>query len=337
MVFCIGTVSQYWLGGETTTTSPAFDGLMSQLLVVWAIAIAIVTAFLVYPMGSATRRRFQARYWRFFGLSARLGVCMGVFVFLIYVYQSGLRTYLATVVAPVDALDVKIATAQLVLSVEYPGGIKPDQFVQIYEEQEIGTPILPVPSNRSVRLLFTSYDTTRTITIPGLRVQFGLRPGQTSAEAFTATAITPDNQLGHFVYSSNKDGQRSSKIVAFIEVVPHTEFDRWMTVQRQPATPTNPSQMGKLLYAKKGCMACHTTTGGASVGPSWRGLFGRERVFTDGTTAIADNSYLRKSIFSPSEKIVEGFINQMPPYVNKISDDEADAIIEYIKTLRETP
>jgi cytochrome c oxidase subunit II len=337
MVFCLGAIAQYWLGGESTTASPAFDDLMSQLLVVWAVAIAVVVAFLMNTKGRATGRRTQAKYRRFYWPAVRFGAIMAVFVFLIYVFQSGLKTYLTTVVAPVDALDVKITAAQLDLSAEYPGGVKPDQFVQVSELKNMRAPILQVPTNRPVRLLFTSDDAARMIAIPALRVQFGLMPSKTSTGAFTATVPTPQNELGHFVYSTNIDGQRRSQIIAFIKVVPQTEFDRWMTVQSQPAAPTNPIQLGKLLYAKKGCMACHTTTGGASVGPSWKGLFGIERVFTDGTTAVADDSYLRESIFSPGKKVVEGYINQMPPYAGKISDDETDAIIKYIKSLRNTP
>ena len=84
----------------------------------------------------------------------------------------------------------------------------------------------------------------------------------------------------------------------------------------------------------KGCVACHSIDGANGVGPTWKGLFAKNRVFTDGTSAKADENYIKESILYPAEKMVEGYGPVMPSYKGLLDDTEITAIIEYIKTLK---
>ncbi len=52
-----------------------------------------------------------------------------------------------------------------------------------------------------------------------------------------------------------------------------------------------------------GCMGCHNTDGSESVGPTWRGLWGSNRTFVDGTTRVADENYLTQSIRAPQSQV----------------------------------
>jgi cytochrome c oxidase subunit 2 len=81
----------------------------------------------------------------------------------------------------------------------------------------------------------------------------------------------------------------------------------------------------------KGCIACHSIDGTKLLGPSWQGLFGKTQTLASGQTLEVDEAYLRESIFQPTAKIVAGFPPIMPPPV--LSEQEAQAIIDYIKTL----
>jgi cytochrome c oxidase subunit IV/mono/diheme cytochrome c family protein len=104
----------------------------------------------------------------------------------------------------------------------------------------------------------------------------------------------------------------------------------------QPASPTepiDPVERGRQLWQSKGCYGCHTITGEQAFGPTWKGLYGSLRELTDGTTVIADDEYLRESIVNPAAKVVKGF-SPMPP-MGQFSDEEIQAIIEYIKSLSE--
>ncbi|MEX2347118.1 MAG: DUF6797 domain-containing protein [Balneolaceae bacterium] len=99
----------------------------------------------------------------------------------------------------------------------------------------------------------------------------------------------------------------------------------------EPATV----ERGRELFQRTGCMGCHTTDGseGTGVGPTMRGLFGSERQFRDGSTAIADEEYIRQALVNPGEQILEGYDEGMPSFLGILPDDEIDSIILFIKSL----
>ena len=73
------------------------------------------------------------------------------------------------------------------------------------------------------------------------------------------------------------------------------------------------------------------------MGPSLAGVFGSERSFTDGTTAVADETYLRQSILAPQSKIVAGYQPIMPTFQGQIDEEGLLALIQYIKSLDSEP
>ncbi len=106
-----------------------------------------------------------------------------------------------------------------------------------------------------------------------------------------------------------------------------------------PPAPEDPLiAKGQELYRNLGCVGCHTIDGSRSTGPSFKGLFGHEVevALPDGTTVqvVADEAYLKEAILQPAAKIVKGFSNIMPSFVGRASDEEIQALIEYIKSLR---
>lgn len=90
------------------------------------------------------------------------------------------------------------------------------------------------------------------------------------------------------------------------------------------------AERGERLYTANACQTCHSLDGTRLVGPSFAGLFGSERQFDDGSTAVADEEYLINSIANPSDEIVESYNNVMPSY-NYLSDGELQSLVEYIK------
>jgi cbb3-type cytochrome oxidase cytochrome c subunit len=102
----------------------------------------------------------------------------------------------------------------------------------------------------------------------------------------------------------------------------------------KPAELSPLAQKGMELYRQLGCVGCHTVDGTVSAGPTWLGLFGSERTFTDDTSAIADEAYLEEAIRDPAAKILQDFPNIMPPYP-QLSEEEIEALVEYIKSLAE--
>lgn len=104
-------------------------------------------------------------------------------------------------------------------------------------------------------------------------------------------------------------------------------------VEEKPAS----AEQGKELYQQLGCMGCHTTDGKTDgmLGPTLKGLFGSEQHFEDGSSAIADEDYIRESLLEPEAKIVEGYEGEMPSFLGILSDREVESMILYIKALSE--
>ena len=71
------------------------------------------------------------------------------------------------------------------------------------------------------------------------------------------------------------------------------------------------------------------------MGPSWKGLYGHEVLLSDGSTAIADDPYIRESIADPNARVVEGFPPSVMPgnFGSTLSDSDIEAITAYIKEL----
>jgi len=97
-----------------------------------------------------------------------------------------------------------------------------------------------------------------------------------------------------------------------------------------------PVSNGATLAQEQGCLGCHSTDGRELIGPTWKGLFGKEEKLDDGTTVTVDDAYLRESILDPNAKIVATFVDNLMPsnFQDRLSDQQIEAIIEYIKTVR---
>jgi cytochrome c oxidase subunit 2 len=95
-----------------------------------------------------------------------------------------------------------------------------------------------------------------------------------------------------------------------------------------------PAEWGKKLFSIKICGSCHSLDGSKLVGPSFKGLYGREEELADGTKVVANDEYIKRSILKPMDQIVKGYAPVMPPYEGQLNDAELNALIEYIKTIK---
>lgn len=91
------------------------------------------------------------------------------------------------------------------------------------------------------------------------------------------------------------------------------------------------AERGKNTALSNGCASCHGASGQGGVGPTWVDLAGSDRELKDGTTVVADEAYLIRSILEPNAEEVAGYTIAMP--VNGLEEAQAADVVAYIEEL----
>lgn len=94
---------------------------------------------------------------------------------------------------------------------------------------------------------------------------------------------------------------------------------------------------GKTLYTSDSCSGCHSLTGAAGAGPSFKGLAGATTTLSTGKTVTADDAYLARSIVEPDAQIVKGYAaGLMGPAIASFDlarkPDDIRALVAFIKS-----
>ena len=189
---------------------------------------------------------------------------------------------------------------------------------------------LVVPVNKPIELIMTSEDVLHSFYIPNLRIKRDVIPNR-----YRRIYINADKIGNYHVFCTEYCGDAHSKMLAVLRVVSQDDYDSWLATGGGADTDTPLDVLGAKLYKSKGCNGCHSLDGSNMVGPTWKDLYNKNRLLTDGSNVKADEDYLRNSIIYPNRQIVSGYVaGVMPSYAGLLSEREINAIIEYIKTLR---
>lgn len=201
---------------------------------------------------------------------------------------------------------------------------------------------LYVPQGVPVKVNLKSADVLHSFYIPAYRVKQDVVPGME-----TYLWFQPVDTGMYDIFCAEYCGQRHAYMMSKVVVVPMDEFLGWVEKDVAPAAVSTPegaseeektaalAAAGERLSKIKGCNACHSADGSRLVGPSYKGLFGSTAtVATAGETrqVPVDEAYLRHSILEPAADIVEGYQPVMPKV--EMTDEELNALIEYLKSLR---
>ncbi|MCA9015108.1 MAG: c-type cytochrome, partial [Planctomycetaceae bacterium] len=178
-----------------------------------------------------------------------------------------------------------------------------------------------------VTLTMASDDVIHSLWIPAFRTKMDVVPGRYTQEWFNAT------KAGTYpLMCAEYCGQKHSEMVT--KVVVHEtrgDFDKWLQQASDIHKNKTAEEAGEYFYKSRGCIQCHSLDGTPKNGPTFKGLFGSERKFTDGTSTIADANYISNSILEPQSKIVVGFRPIMPTFKGQLTQQDITAIIKFIK------
>jgi len=216
---------------------------------------------------------------------------------------------------PKDAMLVKVTARQWSWSFMYENGKKSGE--------------LNLPLNRPVKLIINSEDVLHSLFIPAFRIKEDAVPGME-----TYLWFLPDRTGSFDLFCTEYCGVGHHSMISKVNVMSPEDFSAWYGKTEASA--------GKVMDASKimennGCLGCHTVDGTERVGPSFKGIFGKEvEVITNGREreVVVDEAYLKRSMLEPGSDVVQGFPDIMPSQKGILSDEEINAIIEYIEKLK---
>lgn len=274
---------------------------------------------------------------------------VGIFAML----APGLYVYSAMINPPADAATVEVLGQQWqwrfrfpgadgrlgrsdtrFMSPEQPFGLDPDDPAAL-DDVLIDGAELHLPLGRPVVVLLRSRDVLHNFYVPPFRAKMDLVPGLVSRFWVTPT------QAGRFeILCAELCGVGHFNMRGHVVVEEAEAFAAWLAAQptfaARLAGPRDDgldaqARQGRSLAQSRGCLACHSIDGSRSIGPGWRGLFGREESLADGRRVKVDAAYLAESIRNPAAAVVQGYPAIMPP--TALDDGEIAALVAYIQAL----
>jgi cytochrome c oxidase subunit 2 len=187
---------------------------------------------------------------------------------------------------------------------------------------------LHVPAGRAVKLIMTSEDVIHDVFVPAFRVKADVVPGRYTNIWFQAT------KPGRYrLLCAQYCGTRHSGMTGEVIVMEPDAYQAWLSGGMAEGSLAS---AGEKLFNDLACNTCHRPdTEGR--GPMLQNLFGRTQTLQDGRTIVADEGYIRESILNPRAKITAGFQPIMPTYQGLVSEEGVLELVEYVKSLKNTP
>jgi cytochrome c oxidase subunit 2 len=217
---------------------------------------------------------------------------------------------------PENAMVVKTTGFMWDWEFEYPGNKMSQELV--------------LPIDEPVILEMTSRDVVHSLYIPAFRVKEDLVPGQ-----ITKMWFIPERLGSYEILCAEYCGLRHSFMESVARIVTREEYDAWLA-----AAPVKKDEgEGLAIIKNNACTGCHSLDGGKLVGPTFKGIWGKEEtILVDGKPRqiLADSAYLYKAIVDPDAEIVEGYVKGlMKSYKGVIPEEDIQKIIQYLKSMDE--
>jgi cytochrome c oxidase subunit 2 len=306
-----------WFPRQASTTARHVDHLLIFLGSVCGAVAVLVAVLLIY---------FSVRYRRrpgspppapmhgsvaleLFWTTTPLIVFMAFFVW-------GAKVYFAAFRPPDDARVVYGIGKQWMWKFQHPEG-----------QREINE--LHVPVGQPVQVLLTSEDVIHSFFVPDFRIHMDVLPGRYTSVWFQAT------EAGTFhLFCSQYCGTGHATMIGRVVAMKPADYDRWLYLAAEGSL----ALQGRKVFLKYRCISCHSADEHARA-PVLEDLFGKTVAMRDGRRVVADEAYIRESVYDPGAKIVAGYENIMPTFKGQVSEEEIFQLIAFVRSLQkgETP
>ncbi len=313
------TTGVSYLPPTGSTIAGQVDSLFNFVLYAAIVFILIVVTLAIY-FALRYRKRGEERLDSAPSHNIKLELLWTIIpVILVFtVFFWGFKVYLKMNVVPKDALEIKVTAQKWFWSFDY---VK--EGVNSLNE-------LVVPLGKPVKLTMSSQDVIHSFYIPGFRIKMDVLPNR-----YTITWFEASRPGTYDLFCAEYCGTGHSEMIGKVKVLQFKEYKQWLEASTLGGGDAPLNELGARVYTSKACNTCHSIDGKTGIGPSFKGIFGKEERMSDGAVVRIDENYIRESILTPTAKVVNGFQPVMPSYQGLLKDREIDAIIEYIKTLKD--
>jgi cytochrome c oxidase subunit II len=304
-----------------TEASNLAEGVDRAFIFIFSIAFVFIigiTAFMIWTVIHFSRKKGKAPQ-QFTG-STKLEIIWTTvpLIIVMAMFYIGWSGFAPMRKVPADAMVVQAIGRMWQWEFDYGNGIKSGDLV--------------LPVNKPVRINLKSEDVNHSLFIPAFRVKEDIIPGYNTYLWFIPTIV------GEYeILCTEYCGLLHSSMLAKAKVMEQADYDKWFNENKAQAVAPEPD--GYLLLRNTGCIACHSVDGTKLVGPSFKGIFGKERVVTEGTNQVtvkADEKYIRNSIYDPDLQVVSGYPKGiMKSYKELLKEEDIKTITEYMKSLSE--
>lgn len=308
-------INRFILPPVNSTVASDVDALFTFINVTSAILLLGITAAIIY-FAVKYKRKSEDDVTPVIKHNTALEVTWTVIplILILIVFFWGFRGYVEMRNAPDNSYEVYVTANSFFWQFTHPNGVQT-------------TGELHVPNGRPVKLMMQSRDVIHSFFVPDFRIKQDVLPGR-----YTTAWFQTKNAGESVVFCTEYCGTGHSDMMAKVIALEPADFDIWLADAKAESERELPlAELGRQLYQQQGCLGCHSVDGSAMIGPTFAGLFGKERTFTDGSTTVADEEYLRESIYQPGNKVVQGFNPVMISYQGILNDQQVNALIEFIK------
>lgn len=309
-----------WIPEVASNLASKVDGVLLVITIMSVVFFILITVLLVY-FSIKYRRRSENDETPYITGSEPLEIIWTVIpsILLIVLFIYGYVVYMDMRTPPEDAVDINVVGKQWLWEFDYYNGKK--TLNELYVEQNV-----------PVRMVMRADDVLHSFFVPQFRVKQDIVPGRYTQLWFTPTKV------GTFdLFCAEYCGTGHSMMIAKVNVLSPEAYEIWENGlpgdDGAAVSGLTPVELGEKIYNEKGCNACHSLDGSVVLGPSFKGLYGREVELEDGTTVAADENYIQRSILEPQAEMVKGFQPVMPSFKGILSEDDIAALIAYMKTL----
>ena len=314
--------------GWPNMSNPA-DDTFFFILGISVTLLVMNTAFMVYFVLRYSRKRNPVPTDVKDNLLLEIIWTVVPVILVLAIFFVGWKGFLYMRTVPPDAMLIKVLARQWSWTFTYENG-KQDT-------------VLRVPVRKPVKLLITSDDVLHSLFIPAYRIKEDAVPGRE-----TYLWFLPDQPGSYDLFCTEYCGVGHANMITKVEVMPQKDFEAWYQGKstmapvaaapgRRKSAKKEEGPEGAGLVRAKGCIACHSTDGTPKIGPSFKGVFGKqETVVRNGQERqiTVDEAFIRQTLLHPEIDRVKGFPPVMPSQQGRLSDKEIEELIEYLKSLK---